>query len=162
MVHPHGRGEKRTRSGLSCSAGGSPPRAWGKGARGEGDANIAGFTPTGVGKSDPAVLHRVKEPVHPHGRGEKHAISIHVDSDPGSPPRAWGKVRADPVRPNSSRFTPTGVGKRHAPCYASAMPQVHPHGRGEKLAVWSTRGEPLGSPPRAWGKVGMLPSGHRW
>ncbi len=70
----------------------------------------------------------------------------------GSPPRAWGRR----IQPHhfriDLRFTPTCVGKTagNRPCRARRP--VHPHVRGEDVALYATLCREHGSPPRAWGR----------
>jgi len=74
-VHPHGRGEKSTYSARAIRRPGSPPRAWGKGPLARSYTTPSRFTPTGVGKRATHPSPRARQPVHPHGRGEKRALS---------------------------------------------------------------------------------------
>src|SRR6185312_9038171 len=111
MVHPHVRGEVAT---LSAAVG----------------AAIR-FTPTCVGKSAANPLITIRASVHPHVRGEvSHSLVTSPSSD-GSPPRAWGS-RSRPTRArNSTRFTPTCVGKSGCGAPTPGSNTVHPHVRGE-------------------------------
>jgi len=132
-VHPHGRGEKGDFGYAYRDIIGSPPRAWGKGGGPIPCGCSTRFTPTGVGKSLVRARLSYREPVHPHGRGEKASGVSPPTTVDGSPPRAWGKGRHATYRVVKVRFTPTGVGKSTWMPSASALMMVHPHGRGEKV-----------------------------
>ncbi len=72
----------------------------------------------------------------------------------GSSPRAWGKDFLTFLRPRSQRIIPTGVGKSfHQEAGRFLFPD-HPHGRGEKGAMFKVDNFHIGSSPRAWGKGG--------
>jgi len=152
-VHPHVRGEKFYPSVRHVSYLGSPPRAWGKDSARAADTLEPGFTPTCVEKSGDGTTEEIENLVHPHVRGEKAARALVRDVDHGSPPRAWGKVSIHRQIRSTRRFTPTCVGKRRCCCSNMRSSSVHPHVRGEKEFVAINDSKPLGSPPRAWGKV---------
>src|SRR5690606_22365294 len=72
----------------------------------------------------------------------------------GSPPRAWGRGER-PVAPAVvERFTPTCVGTRRAGAASRPGSAVHPHVRGDEDHAAGAKVSLLGSPPRAWGRVG--------
>ena len=94
----------------------------------------------------------------------------------GSPPRAWGRLRAtvattlgasvhphargDDERPESvrevvRRFTPTRVGTTPVADLGQALDSVHPHARGDDCGLAMYCWEAHGSPPRAWGRLGV-------
>ena len=70
----------------------------------------------------------------------------------GSPPRAWGRLRAEEGEREVTRFTPTCVGKTSRVASVSPAPTVHPHVRGEDRTGFSLVLSERGSPPRAWGR----------
>ena len=133
MVHPHVRGEgwRLGRSADGCI--GSPPRAWGRRTLSTRIRQFARFTPTCVGKAQPASAGGRPSAVHPHVRGEGVEIAARLHTSPGSPPRAWGRRRVDPGGGDEARFTPTCVGK--------ACADIR-----ERILGY-------GSPPRAWGRL---------
>ena len=69
--HPHLRGEKYDRMGLTGQNVGSPPLAWGKDSQGKYSAQSRGITPTCVGKSWALPTTHWMKRDHPHLRGEK-------------------------------------------------------------------------------------------
>ena len=71
----------------------------------------------------------------------------------GSPPRAWGRPLAEQDRGAVLRFTPTCVGTARFPKIAPASNPVHPHVRGDGVVALHHRSSPVGSPPRAWGRL---------
>ncbi len=156
--HPHGRGD-----GTACpmggnSAGGSPPRAWG---RPDGQIHIQDgdrITPTGVGTAYQKRQNGAEQADHPHGRGDGTMPTIPMPAATGSPPRAWGRQRGPGKRGARRRITPTGVGTATARPGVPARHSDHPHGRGDgTLQDPEDRGE-AGSPPRAWGRLRPLGS----
>ena len=76
----------------------------------------------------------------------------------GSPPRAWGQPAGTALRIADVRFTPTGVGTTQAAPERFKVLSVHPHGRGDNTEVLGKLESGLGSPPRAWGQLGL--AGH--
>ena len=90
--------------------------------------------------------------VHPHGRGDNDFWRCPSCRVTGSPPRAWGQLdRHNPKQP-PVRFTPTGVGTIDSLAAHTLLLTVHPHGRGDNLAVADRVALADGSPPRAWGQ----------
>ena len=73
--------------------------------------DIHRFTPTGVGKITLIAAASECATVHPHGCGENCQKRQNVPTQPGSPPRVWGKLFTRAACIGSNRFTPTGVGK---------------------------------------------------
>jgi len=151
-VHPHGRGDNARGGRRRHNTCGSPPRAWGQYHLAEKRRLQRRFTPTGVGTIAAPPLRALYAAVHPHGRGDNQNDHQRTTSTGGSPPRAWGQLRAATPRRPKLRFTPTGVGTMHANRPVSVPAMVHPHGRGDNLRNSSKRLSQHGSPPRAWGQ----------
>ena len=78
----------------------------------------------------------------------------------GSPPRTWGKCGSGRCAYARPRFTPTHVGKIRPGNGGRPSWSVHPHARGENLAVAAAHQDERGSPPRTWGKY--LLGGQGW
>ena len=131
-VHPHGRGD----NDLAALR------------RLENDR----FTPTGVGTMPSASASSTFAAVHPHGRGDNDVQFVLHNLGVGSPPRAWGQLRARQRVRCAVRFTPTGVGTIRSAREQYGNPTVHPHGRGDNLVYTRNYDVPPGSPPRAWGQ----------
>ena len=149
---PTGVGTTRKGNSLCLPPIGSPPRAWGQRLPTPTCSVRTRFTPTGVGTTSSPSVSGSGHTVHPHGRGDNDGWSISSRCIRGSPPRAWGQLRAAVGRIVDIRFTPTGVGTTG--CRQSRAPRrsVHPHGRGDNdFPAQSNRTE-YGSPPRAWGQ----------
>ena len=89
-VHPHVRGEDRTRLASSSRTRGSPPRAWGGPAQRPAEQRQIRFTPTCVGRTTPPRKTPPWWSVHPHVRGEDMLGLQRSSRQVGSPPRAWG------------------------------------------------------------------------
>ena len=92
-------------------------------------------------------------PVHPHGCGEDAMRLLHVCLGRGSPPRVWGRLAGATRSVRRWRFTPTGVGKTAAKTITMRLTSVHPHGCGEDLLRALQKLQPIGSPPRVWGRL---------
>ncbi len=86
-------------------------------------------------------------------RGEKEKQVIPCPGVVGSSPRAWGKAGRHPTSRPRSRIIPTCVGKRGSPARPTRKLTDHPHVRGEKTSRHHPVPVPVGSSPRAWGKV---------
>ena len=69
------------------------------------------FTPTRVGKTNRGPSGMPVNSVHPHAGGENTWIPFTARDISGSPPRGWGKPITFIQAGQSSRFTPTRVGK---------------------------------------------------
>ena len=174
-AHPHVRGEDPAPDLVSAAAGGSPPRAWGGRRRGHGRRAQVRLTPTCVGRTARTRCWSRRGAAHPHVRGEDPVLPEPVPGLPGSPPRAWGGHRGDPLGFRGSRLTPTCVGRtvdqerlrpglRLTPTCVGrtsrprAPPEAraaHPHVRGEDCPSPSSTTPDTGSPPRAWGGLGL-------
>ncbi len=151
-VHPHARGENVWGSPRTARIAGSPPRAWGKLLPRRLMQHDSRFTPTRVGKMNPQNQPIRRKPVHPHARGENRATTFSAISEPGSPPRAWGKSEQQVAHEPRHRFTPTRVGKMSWFISCALTLPVHPHARGENAMGVAGGLAAGGSPPRAWGK----------
>ena len=174
-VHPHARGDDGATAGAGGGTVGSPPRAWGR--RGSPSGIRAGtrFTPTRVGTTSqpgwPCSASAVhphargddgsipstwgRRPVHPHARGDDSGRRGPTTSRDGSPPRAWGRLTSFRRTRIYFRFTPTRVGTTAVRGRAARPVAVHPHARGDDGAGAVSDLAPLGSPPRAWGRLLM-------
>ena len=151
-VHPHGRGDNSAADQFVNVFYGSPPRAWGQYGRCDALGAPNRFTPTGVGTIWTIVPQSPRAAVHPHGRGDNIAGEVGVPLVVGSPPRAWGQCGSGGWNGSARRFTPTGVGTMSIGTRPFMVGTVHPHGRGDNLALGGRRWTFLGSPPRAWGQ----------
>ena len=70
-VHPHARGEQRSRLNLAAARCGSSPRTWGTVLAFLTDAVDLRFIPTHVGNSVLPSAMPAANAVHPHARGEQ-------------------------------------------------------------------------------------------
>mgnify|MGYP006286333997 CR=1 FL=1 len=109
------------------------------------------FTPTRVGKPARGRRYRRVLPVHPHPRGEAATGFRYGWALNGSPPPAWGSRLGIGALPVDDRFTPTRLGKPPRWCALTGRRSVHPHPRGEALALRVRVHGAIGSPPPAWG-----------
>ncbi len=135
-VHPHVRGEY-----ADLRAG-----AW----------RARRSIPTCVGNTPPRSSSTSAGTVHPHVRGEYgHLLREHGEVI-GPSPRAWGIPHAAAQKDRFSRSIPTCVGNTHLARVNSRFDTVHPHVRGEYLAVDDLPCAHLGPSPRAWGIPQML------
>ena len=175
---------------------GSPPRAWGRPGKRSLLRSRTPVHPHVRGDDDAGrALLEAEATVHPHVRGDDSVWTVRVPGSDGSPPRAWGRRNRGVTSSRlDRRFTPTCVGTT-ATCSVNDAPRcgspprawgrrelgtvrcvrraVHPHVRGDDLALlqprasWrftptcvGTTGSRLaagirerGSPPRAWGRL---------
>ena len=69
----------------------------------------------------------------------------------GSSPRPWGTQAAGSALRYAWRFIPTPVGNTGATAYLEALLSVHPHARGEHVAMSCALQGLRGSSPRPWG-----------
>src|SRR5690606_41383117 len=70
-----------------------------------------GNTPTDVGKTSSCKPATVLIEKHPHGRGEDHIQQRLGDRVRETPPRTWGRLRAQLAHQPLLGNTPTDVGK---------------------------------------------------
>ena len=98
----------------------------------------------------------VRQPVHPHARGE-HAgrppINVVLS---GSSPRPWGTPNSSRPLSRYYRFIPTPVGNTSTYREPYMERAVHPHARGEHWWKMSDSATPTGSSPRPWGTRGNV------
>ena len=130
-VHPHVRGDGPPSSGCRSSGRGSPPRAWGRRRQADGGYRSDRFTPTCVGTA--AAHGGADRPVtvHPHVRGDGELMRRDFAAQPGSPPRAWGRLDGHGFYFRIFRFTPTCVGTARTRARRCGTRAVHPHVRGD-------------------------------
>ncbi len=133
---------------------GSPPRAWGQ----LSNACAVGFVrggspPRAWGQLTDAGIMPASRKVHPHGRGDNSVRRRWRMIICGSPPRAWGQRGVGQRFERCLRFTPTGVGTTsQRQSQEQPKKSVHPHGRGDNMALVDAFLALCGSPPRAWGQ----------
>ena len=151
-VHPHGCGEDGEAGAGGWTAGGSPPRVWGRHAGLPTRRSAGWFTPTGVGKTVALIYYTRGVQVHPHGCGEDLSGAPAPSAATGSPPRVWGRQPPANDIICWTRFTPTGVGKTSLRSSRSQRLAVHPHGCGEDRLDGPAARRTRGSPPRVWGR----------
>ena len=130
----------------------TPPRAWGRPALTALSGGNVGNTPTGVGKTQPAIKPPMRTRKHPHGRGEDMVWSFTSLRSMETPPRAWGRPIGDNGQHLGLGNTPTGVGKTWFKGTCGGADRKHPHGRGEDIIKADERTKLKETPPRAWGR----------
>ena len=131
----------------------TPPRAWGRPALTALSGGNVGNTPTGVGKTQPAIKPPMRTRKHPHGRGEDMVWSFTSLRSMETPPRAWGRPIGDNGQHLGLGNTPTGVGKTWFKGTCGGADRKHPHGRGEDIIKADERTKLKETPPRAWGRL---------
>ena len=131
QVHPHARGERAALKGVAAYGAGSSPRPWGTPRARRAERAGRRFIPTPVGNAGHLAQLVPHGTVHPHARGERHAVAA---------PHAGGV-----------RFIPTPVGNALRLAGAHAAPPVHPHARGERAKSGGVASRSAGSSPRPWG-----------
>ena len=152
MVHPHACGENVVDRGGEKREIGPPPRVWGKPSTDPAPAPSFRSTPTRVGKTLRKRVRIYRDKVHPHACGENWVSSAAITTNIGPPPRVWGKLCDVFTIICTQRSTPTRVGKTHLPQYSSIFTPVHPHACGENGRETQSSVDPVGPPPRVWGK----------
>src|SRR5438270_687143 len=70
----------------------------------------------------------------------------------GPPPHAWGQPGGRGMTDPCTRSTPTCVGTTTLPAPRPRRRSVHPHMRGDNLALQATTSAIAGPPPHAWGQ----------
>src|SRR5579871_3340581 len=133
-VHPHACGENGCVYFGIQALRGTPPRLWGKLRRNRELSARGRYTPTPVGKTRWAGSARRSKPVHPHACGENSAHHCRFASLCGTPPRLWGKLRAEWYKYTAERYTPTPVGKTDSAFHCLCRSAVHPHACGENVS----------------------------
>ena len=113
-VHPHVRGDDGIELIFAVAVAGSPPRAWGRRSMSDVQYGISRFTPTCVGTTPMSSSLTCNCTVHPHVRGDDFGPRSPDPGHGGSPPRAWGRLRAMASTLLNERFTPTCVGTTSA------------------------------------------------
>ena len=109
-VHPHARGERKTKLAEARQTTGSSPRPWGTQRRRRPPQGKARFIPTPVGNALPDIGSQVIYSVHPHARGEREMIELLDFLAAGSSPRPWGTPAGGRRDQADWRFIPTPVG----------------------------------------------------
>ena len=131
----------------------TPPRAWGRLSTlchpGRGQGN----TPTSVGKTLSQQRRSSGTGKHPHERGEDYDERHLLNSILEPPPRAWGRLTLIIVLFDTTRNTPTSVGKTRASPSCGRGGRKHPHERGEDSSGYDDTFSGDETPPRAWGRL---------
>ena len=109
-VHPHGCGERLSKSDVTAKINGSSPRVWGTQNRLINRHGVKRFIPTGVGNATAALAINASQSVHPHGCGERPLFVSIIFTPDGSSPRVWGTQKNGSLPILIKRFIPTGVG----------------------------------------------------
>ena len=150
--HPHVRGEDHTLWRRRVDQKETPPRAWGRLTPSTYEKLRFGNTPTCVGKTSAKLLAALRPGKHPHVRGEDRLVASALDAAAETPPRAWGRLGCANGLLESSRNTPTCVGKTKSTDSVQLSPKKHPHVRGEDFGGPGPVLRGRETPPRAWGR----------
>ncbi len=153
--HPHVRGEDTRTIPASLLARETPPRAWGRPLQHPNPGASPRNTPTCVGKTEiePDINHCNEK--HPHVRGEDLVTQTSSTATLETPPRAWGRPKADSRPAFRCGNTPTCVGKTQVRAKDFMLQQKHPHVRGEDLRLLTPQVHHKETPPRAWGRLNV-------
>ena len=158
-VHPHACGDDVRIGAGHHATPGSPPRVWGRLAHWPRQLHAHRFTPTRVGTTSCSVIHGSRATVHPHACGDDQRVLALVRPGDGSPPRVWGRPAPAGSSLNPVRFTPTRVGTTGPRGFEPQSSSVHPHACGDDPNVSGNEFIRSGSPPRVWGRLGLLGTG---
>ena len=175
--HPHVRGEDNGGGWGDAVGAETPPRAWGRLMSIPNPDGVDRNTPTCVGKTFIMITSLRLDWKHPHVRGEDETGQRPCPDMTETPPRAWGRLHHDSRRDCMNRNTPTCVGKtmpddvqgvllRNTPtCVGKTRwpskwaetAKKHPHVRGEDTKSHASTTMSAETPPRAWGRLKVLP-----
>ena len=136
---------------------GSSPRPWGTHARLRDRRQEHRFIPTPVGNTVGHGRTLLRQPVHPHARGEHDAEANALLLRAGSSPRPWGTPQHLVAGFAEQRFIPTPVGNTAPLPSTGVQVPVHPHARGEHFMPRYYYRRNNGSSPRPWGTRGVAP-----
>ena len=151
MPHLHMRGEYEPAFYYPYQLDGSSPHAWGILAIFFRPGIENRFIPTCVGNTAYHPDHLPLHAVHPHVRGEYSRPEAREKASAGSSPRAWGILHGIGPAGMADRFIPTCVGNTSIRVVSTPAASVHPHVRGEYVALCAQQAARPGSSPRAWG-----------
>ena len=150
--HPHARGEDAAVGQLNGSQQETPPRTWGRRLMLKVVTDLAGNTPTHVGKTPAHKATKRRVEKHPHARGEDQKKTKQSSFVRETPPRTWGR-RAYPRHGRLPyRNTPTHVGKTKFYQKNQMRARKHPHARGEDKHSHTVSAHRMETPPRTWGR----------
>ena len=130
----------------------TPPRAWGRPIPTPVSYQPRRNTPTCVGKTELSCAVDQACQKHPHVRGEDSGLHRGCGLRLETPPRAWGRRHQCRGDHQFVGNTPTCVGKTKQQWNHQALPQKHPHVRGEDLEYVDVNMRTGETPPRAWGR----------
>ena len=130
----------------------TPPRTWGRLGSSSSGLRYRGNTPTHVGKTLGRLSREAIPQKHPHARGEDPEGRATWRGCQETPPRTWGRLGSSSSGLRYRGNTPTHVGKTLGRLSREAIPQKHPHARGEDLAPVTVVRRPPETPPRTWGR----------
>ncbi len=90
---------------------------------------------------------------HPHMRGEDASGVRRYGAELETPPHAWGRRTPCYGHTHLVGNTPTCVGKTRCSKRYAAVPQKHPHMRGEDFDQLLISWDMTETPPHAWGRL---------
>ena len=150
-VHPHSRGEHCTPCALIRQLDGSSPLARGTPEDQRKGCDPGRFIPTRAGNTSPSGNFFSTTSVHPHSRGEHTDSSTTEQCTAGSSPLARGTPGHEGDHVGRARFIPTRAGNTSSGRRPSSSAPVHPHSRGEHIAILISNLRHTGSSPLARG-----------
>ena len=150
--HPRERGDDVTGFESGGLASGPPPRARGRRGHCPVDPGHRGTTPASAGTTPGCSAPRRSHRDHPRERGDDSQIRTSAITGTGPPPRARGRLRAQPSTVAHARTTPASAGTTEPPTGDGGVSRDHPRERGDDL--WQTTPPMIGRgpPPRARGR----------
>jgi len=109
--HPHARGENLAESLTKTKNAGPSPRTWGELGSKSPLRLILRTIPTHVGRTVPRRQGGLRDPDHPHARGENPPVTFGESGADGPSPRTWGEQREIRSAGPWLRTIPTHVGR---------------------------------------------------
>ena len=136
----------------------TPPRARGRHAPDQPTRQLLRNTPACAGKTRFSAWKRHKLKKHPRVRGEDESGTYHTGTHGETPPRARGRLEAQPFLKNRLGNTPACAGKTHVSENQERHRWKHPRVRGEDLNGGGATFNLPETPPRARGRLVCIES----
>jgi len=153
VEHPRVRGDDSASMASSSVGSGTPPRARGRHRITAGSWGWRGNTPACAGTTPRCGTGRCTPGEHPRVRGDDSTAPVSPTGSPGTPPRARGRPGPSGAGTGPGGNTPACAGTTGSGGCASPGRTEHPRVRGDDTRVTIAAPAPVGTPPRARGRL---------
>ena len=151
--HSRVRGDDWAAVAFEGWVSGTPPRARGRRVESGPQGTADGNTPACAGTTWTRPWRCTTSREHPRVRGDDKVLNPAQQDELGTPPRARGRLAVGGHQPHLSRNTPACAGTTSAWARGAGGCPEHPRVRGDDDSDHDVSRSPIGTPPRARGRL---------